>query len=97
MDIVIENSVVSTWVSFLLSLFIIWIDRIEGSFFVLEKWLTPAPFAASGSDTSCDLDIARSLNAKAILEQHWDEWITENDWNWMVEHGINSIRLPVSV
>jgi len=36
------------------------------------------------------------MNAKHILEKHWDTWITEEDWAWMAERGINTVRIPVS-
>jgi glucan 1,3-beta-glucosidase len=29
------------------------------------------------------------------LEQHWDTWITEEDWDFMRQHGINTVRIPI--
>lgn len=43
-----------------------------------------------------DMDVAKGGNAKRILEEHWDSWITDEDWKWMKEHGYNSVRIPVS-
>ena len=65
-----------------------------GSWFVLEKWITGRPFAISGG--SCDLDVGRHPNGKSILEHHWDTWITTEDWMWIDERGLNSVRIPVS-
>ena len=46
---------------------------------------------------SSDMDVAQGGNAKAILEEHWDSWISDEDWNWIKEHGYNSVRIPVSL
>jgi hypothetical protein len=44
-----------------------------------------------------DLDVARGLNARQPLETHWDTWVKDEDWEWLVERGINAVRIPVSV
>ena len=67
-----------------------------GSWFVLERWITDSPFQHAFQPAQSDLDVARSTNAKHILERHWDTWITEEDWLWISEHGINTVRIPVS-
>lgn len=40
-------------------------------------------------------DIAKA-GGKEALERHWDNWIGEDDWKWIVEKGFNTVRLPVS-
>jgi hypothetical protein len=45
---------------------------------------------------SSDMDVAQGGNAKAILEEHWDSWMRDEDWNWIKDHGYNSVRIPVS-
>ncbi|ORX33689.1 cytoplasm protein [Kockovaella imperatae] len=67
-----------------------------GSWFVLEKWITPGPFRNAASPGESDLDIAKGQEAKEIFERHWDEFITEDDWKWIKEHGFNSVRLPIA-
>lgn len=67
-----------------------------GSWFVLEKWIAPGPFRNAASPGESDLDIAKGRDAKAILEQHWDSWIKDEDWRWIKERGYNSVRIPVS-
>jgi hypothetical protein len=64
-----------------------------GSWFVLEKWIAGSPFRETQG--SSDLDVARGPNARAILEQHWDTWITEQDFAYIASKGINTVRLPV--
>ncbi|KAI0760713.1 glycoside hydrolase [Fomes fomentarius] len=34
-------------------------------------------------------------DAKEILEHHWDTWITEQDWQWLADKGINTVRIPI--
>ena len=67
-----------------------------GSWFVLEKWITPAPFARAAQPGESDLDIARGADAKEAFEHHWDTFMTEDNWQWIKDHGFNSVRLPVS-
>lgn len=68
-----------------------------GSWFVLERWIADSPFRLAAAPGQSDLDVARGANAQAVLEQHWDTWITEDDWAWIAQRGINTVRLPVSV
>ena len=67
-----------------------------GSWFVLERWISEAPFRSAQAPAQSDLDVAKGDNARKILEQHWDSWITEDDWKWLSEKGINTVRIPVS-
>ncbi|EJC98279.1 glycoside hydrolase [Fomitiporia mediterranea MF3/22] len=66
-----------------------------GSWFTLERWISDAPFRCAQHPAVSDYDVARGTNAKEILEHHWDTWITEPDWLWLSEHGINTVRIPV--
>ena len=68
----------------------------SGSWFVLERWIADSPFQHAFQPAQSDLDIARGINAKHILERHWDTWMTEEDWVWISERGINTVRIPVS-
>lgn len=34
---------------------------------------------------------ARDFNVAKILDFHWDGWITEGDWVWLAQHGINFV------
>ncbi|EIN08135.1 glycoside hydrolase [Punctularia strigosozonata HHB-11173 SS5] len=66
-----------------------------GSWFVLEKWIADSPFRSAASPGSSDLDVARGENARAILEHHWDTWITDVDWAYVASKGINTVRIPI--
>ena len=63
---------------------------------MLERWITETPFREAEAPAQSDLDVAKGANAKEILERHWDTWITEADWAWLAEKGINTVRIPVS-
>ncbi|RDB15978.1 Glucan 1,3-beta-glucosidase 3 [Hypsizygus marmoreus] len=66
-----------------------------GSWFVLERWITDEPFHSAHAPAQSDLDVARGSNAKATLEKHWDSWIVEEDWAWIAQRGINTVRIPI--
>ncbi|KZT69105.1 glycoside hydrolase family 5 protein [Daedalea quercina L-15889] len=66
-----------------------------GSWFVLERWIADAPFQSADGPAQSDLDVARGSHAKEVLERHWDTWITEEDWAWIADRGINTVRLPI--
>lgn len=83
-----QNNLQSRW--------FITFESCQGSWFVLERWITEQPFQAASSPGQSDLDVARGSNAKEILERHWDTWITEVDWSWIADRGINAVRIPVS-
>lgn len=61
----------------------------------MERWITDGPFRQAQQPAQSDFDVANGSNAKQILEEHWDTWIVEDDWKWLSEHGINTVRIPV--
>ena len=69
-----------------------------GSWFALESWLTGSLFKNAKDPRSCDIDLVKGMkpdDAKALLEDHWDNFINDGDWSWMKAHGINSVRIPI--
>ncbi|KAF8631479.1 hypothetical protein AX15_002389 [Amanita polypyramis BW_CC] len=66
-----------------------------GSWFVQEEWICGDTFRYAESPRQSDLDIARGRNAKEVMEAHWDQWIQDEDWRWLREHGFNSVRIPI--
>lgn len=68
---------------------------LTGSWFTLERWISDAPFRSAHPPGQSDYDVASSPDAKEILEKHWDTWITNDDWNWLADHGVNTVRIPV--
>lgn len=69
-----------------------------GSWFSLESWLTPSLFEKAHEPKGSEHDVVSALkteDARKLLENHWDHFIDEGDFQWMASHGINSIRLPI--
>ncbi|KAI0754068.1 glycoside hydrolase [Daedaleopsis nitida] len=66
-----------------------------GSWFVLERWIADSPFRCARAPAHSDWDVAMGSAARNILEQHWDTWITEQDWVWLSEKGVNTVRIPI--
>ena len=64
---------------------------------MLERWIADRPFQEACPPGQSDLDIARGTHAREILQGHWRNWITESDWAWLAETGINTVRIPVSL
>ncbi|KAF5339671.1 hypothetical protein D9757_014856 [Collybiopsis confluens] len=70
-----------------------------GSWFTLEKWLTPSLFQYASHPKASELDVLRGVgaqSAKLMLENHWSHFVDSGDWKWMEEHGINTVRIPIS-
>ncbi|EIW67174.1 hypothetical protein TREMEDRAFT_22618, partial [Tremella mesenterica DSM 1558] len=70
-----------------------------GSWFVQEQWMNPSLFNCASGNQQAELDVASGWggvgNSKQVLERHWDEWITEDDFSWLKSVGINTVRLPI--
>jgi glucan 1,3-beta-glucosidase len=64
-----------------------------GGWLVLEKWLTESLFV--GTDAWNEYDFMRTSGAKAKIERHRKTFITEEDFEWLQLHGVNSVRIPV--
>ncbi|PPQ98808.1 hypothetical protein CVT24_003362 [Panaeolus cyanescens] len=70
-----------------------------GSWFVHENWLTPSLFTCASEPKVSELDIAIGWgsqdSARALLERHWDTFITADDFKYLADKGINTVRLPI--
>lgn len=71
-----------------------------GSSFVLEKWIFHDLFSETKGDT--ELDAVSSLvdkfgvdETRTKFENHWNNYATADDWKWLAQNGVNSIRLPI--
>ncbi|MDD2464345.1 MAG: glycoside hydrolase family 5 protein [Desulfobulbus sp.] len=67
-----------------------------GGWLVLEKWITPSLFAGleATDETSYCVELGE-VEATRRLQQHWHSFITRDDFAWLAEVGINTVRLPV--
>ena len=75
-----------------------------GSWFVNEKWIAPSLFNCTLDGEKGELAILRGYgntsqgirSARALLEKHWDTWITEEDFKKMRnQYNVNSVRIPI--
>ena len=67
-----------------------------GNWLVLEKWMKPDLFEASGTEDETWL--ARKTPAEefaALLKEHRDTYVTEEDFCFLSENGVRFVRLPV--
>ncbi len=66
-----------------------------GGWLVLEKWMTPSLFEGLNAtdETTWCAELAERATEK--LHQHWNNFITRRDFEWLAEIGINAVRIPV--
>ncbi|THH09164.1 hypothetical protein EW145_g2215 [Phellinidium pouzarii] len=78
-------------------------DKIRGvnlgGWFVLEPWITPSIFKNAGNDAIVDEftlgTLTNSTYAQETLQQHWDTWMTEDDFQAISAAGLNHVRIPL--
>lgn len=64
-----------------------------GGWLVLEKWMTPTLF--KGTDAIDEYAFMQTLGAEEKIEAHRQAFITEEDFRWLADRGINAVRIPV--
>jgi glucan 1,3-beta-glucosidase len=65
-----------------------------GGWLVLEKWITPSVFTGSKAEDEYTFCVEADKNLDT-LRRHRETFITEADFNWLAQHGIEAVRLPV--
>lgn len=75
-------------------------ERVRGvnlsGWFILEPWVTPSLFAATGA--SNDRELQQTLGAAVYNErvrQHYETFVGEDDFRRMSAMGLNAVRIPV--
>lgn len=79
------------------------IDKVRGvnlgGWLVLEPWITPSVFERTNNDAIVDEytlgQLLDSQTARKILTQHWETWITEDDFAAIKAAGLNYVRIPL--
>ena len=67
-----------------------------GNWLVLEKWMGSSPLASARAEDDrglideLDDDVRRTM-----LEEHYRTYVTEDDFAWLAEAGVNLVRIPV--
>ncbi len=64
-----------------------------GGWLVLERWMTPRLFADTNARD--EYEFMLSPGALAKLREHQKTFITEEDFKWMSQNGINAVRIPI--
>ena len=64
-----------------------------GGWLLLEKWMTPSLFEDTQAED--EYTFMRTPNADKKIEAHRKSFITESDFKWMKQHGINAVRIPI--
>lgn len=75
------------------------LDKIHGvnlgGWLVLERWMIPKLF--EGTAANCEYTLCEELgdSAEVVLRKHWNSFITEEDFKWLKDVGVNVVRIPV--
>ncbi|TBU62583.1 exo-beta-1,3-glucanase [Dichomitus squalens] len=70
-----------------------------GGWLVLEPWITPSLFDNTGNDAIVDEwtfgQLQSRSTAQSVLTNHWNTWITEQDFVDIAAAGLNHVRIPI--
>lgn len=71
-----------------------------GGWFVLEPWITPSIFQQPGLNDNVrdEFTYSQALGkdeALSRLTDHWNTWITQDDFNQIAKLGLNHVRIPL--
>ncbi len=75
----------------------VWRGVNLGGWLALEKWISPSVYA--GTKAEDEFSLCQELGATeaaARLKRHRESWITADDFRWLAERGLNSVRLPIN-
>jgi len=63
-----------------------------GGWLVLEKWITPSIFAQT--DATNEYQLSQHAAGRKKIAHHHKTFITEADFEWLAQNGIELIRIP---
>ena len=66
-----------------------------GGWLVLEKWMTPSLFSGKQATDETTLCVEMGQFGREHLHSHWSSFITESDFEWLSQHGLDAVRIPV--
>ncbi len=66
-----------------------------GSWLVIEKWMAPSLFDGLDATDETSFCVELGAHAEPTLKKHWDTFITEADFAWLAQVGINAVRIPI--
>lgn len=63
---------------------------------MIISWITPSIFQAQDGTVVDEWTLcAKVKNASDILHQHWDSWVSLQDFQKIKNAGFNTVRIPV--
>lgn len=68
-----------------------------GGWLVLEPWITPSLFEQGGAAAVDEWCLSNDLggSAQGTLSQHWNSFITADDFHQISAAGLNHVRIPI--
>ncbi len=66
-----------------------------GGWLVLERWITPSVFEGLDAQDEFSLCEALGENKDERINAHRKSFIVYDDFKWIIEHGFNTVRIPV--
>lgn len=66
-----------------------------GGWLVLEKWMKPSLFDGMQATDETTWCAELGERAESKLREHWNTFITRDDFAWLAQIGINAVRIPV--
>lgn len=66
-----------------------------GSWLLLEKWMVPSLFDELQATDETSWCVELGERAEPLLKKHWHSFITQEDFAWLADIGINAVRIPV--
>lgn len=66
-----------------------------GGWLVLEKWMTPSIFEGLKATDETSYCVELGKKAEQSIKNHWNTFITAEDFAWLARIGINAVRIPI--
>ncbi|KAJ5911584.1 glucan 1-3-beta-glucosidase A [Penicillium subrubescens] len=69
-----------------------------GGWLVLEPWITPSVFDNVGDAAVDEWSLCATLGpdqCRQVLSEHWNSFITQEDFNQIAAAGMNHVRIPI--
>lgn len=66
-----------------------------GGWLILEKWISPSLFMSTKAEDEYSLSEELGSQAHHALNQHYESFITKEDFKWIASNGLNAVRIPV--
>jgi glucan 1,3-beta-glucosidase len=66
-----------------------------GGWLLLEKWMTPSLFEGLQASDETSFCVELGARAETVLKNHWQTFITQDDFAWLAQIGINAVRIPL--